>query len=202
MPATLARLLYSLLLYLGSPLIWLRLLWRSRRQPEYLAHLGERWGFYPALADTAPLISLLIALMILSVGATWLLIPIGLAFAALYYFMFRFVIRKWNLKTPGREDSIEALIASSPADDHTPPQRHGKTIILTSGTTGTACGRWSWRGRVAPGSSPSPTSSRPSPSATWWPSRSTSCRHAMRAEKIICLPSPRLPLVRHLSDTR
>jgi N-acetylglucosamine PTS system EIICBA or EIICB component len=33
-----------------------------------------------------------------------LIIPIGLAYAALYYFLFRFVIRKWNLKTPGRED--------------------------------------------------------------------------------------------------
>ncbi|MCY4727049.1 PTS transporter subunit EIIC [Nocardioides sp. STR2] len=33
-----------------------------------------------------------------------LLIPIGLAYAALYYFLFRFVIRKWNLRTPGRED--------------------------------------------------------------------------------------------------
>lgn len=43
-----ARLLYSLILYLASPLIWLRLLWRSRKQPEYLQHLGERWGFYGA----------------------------------------------------------------------------------------------------------------------------------------------------------
>jgi N-acetylglucosamine PTS system EIICBA or EIICB component len=33
-----------------------------------------------------------------------LLIPIGLAYAALYYFLFRFVIRKWNLRTPGREE--------------------------------------------------------------------------------------------------
>lgn len=41
-----ARLLYRLALYLGLPLVWLRLLWRSRRQPEYLQHLGERWGFY------------------------------------------------------------------------------------------------------------------------------------------------------------
>lgn len=41
-----ARLLYCLALYLGLPLVWLRLLWRSRRQPEYLRHLGERWGFY------------------------------------------------------------------------------------------------------------------------------------------------------------
>ena len=43
-----ARLLYSLLFYLATPLIWLRLLWRARRQPEYLQHLGERYGFYPA----------------------------------------------------------------------------------------------------------------------------------------------------------
>ena len=43
-----ARLLYSLLLYLFAPLIWLRLAWRARKQPEYLQNLPERWGFYPA----------------------------------------------------------------------------------------------------------------------------------------------------------
>lgn len=32
------------------------------------------------------------------------LIPVGLAFFAIYYFVFRFVIVKFNLKTPGRED--------------------------------------------------------------------------------------------------
>lgn len=41
-----ARLLYCCFLYLGAPLVWLRLFWRSRRQPEYLRHLGERWGFH------------------------------------------------------------------------------------------------------------------------------------------------------------
>ncbi|MBS1158090.1 MAG: Three-deoxy-D-manno-octulosonic-acid transferase, N-terminal [Proteobacteria bacterium] len=45
-----ARLLYSLLLYLITPLIWLRLLWRARKQPEYLHQLGERYGFYGPLA--------------------------------------------------------------------------------------------------------------------------------------------------------
>jgi glucose PTS system EIICBA or EIICB component len=35
--------------------------------------------------------------------AWWLVIPIGLAFAVIYYFGFRFAIRKWNLATPGRE---------------------------------------------------------------------------------------------------
>jgi PTS system N-acetylglucosamine-specific IIC component len=33
-----------------------------------------------------------------------LIIPIGLAYAVVYYVLFRFVIRKWNLRTPGRED--------------------------------------------------------------------------------------------------
>lgn len=41
-----ARLVYSALLYLLMPLIWLRLLWRGRKQPEYLQDLGERFGFY------------------------------------------------------------------------------------------------------------------------------------------------------------
>ena len=41
-----ARLAYTLLLFLITPLIWLRLLWRGRKQPEYLRHLGERYGFY------------------------------------------------------------------------------------------------------------------------------------------------------------
>ena len=42
-----------------------------------------------------------------------LIIPIGLAYAAVYYFLFRFVIRKWNLKTPGREDDADPASAGS-----------------------------------------------------------------------------------------
>lgn len=45
---TLSRLLYSLLFYLAQPLIWWRLLRRARRQPEYLEHLAERYGYYPS----------------------------------------------------------------------------------------------------------------------------------------------------------
>ncbi|SHI87597.1 PTS system D-glucose-specific IIA component, Glc family /PTS system D-glucose-specific IIB component, Glc family /PTS system D-glucose-specific IIC component, Glc family [Clostridium amylolyticum] len=37
----------------------------------------------------------------------WIVIPVGLVFAVIYYFGFRFAIRKLNLKTPGREDSNE-----------------------------------------------------------------------------------------------
>jgi PTS system N-acetylglucosamine-specific IIC component len=36
----------------------------------------------------------------------WLVV-IGLGYAVVYYFSFRFVIRWWNLKTPGREDEGE-----------------------------------------------------------------------------------------------
>jgi len=44
-----------------------------------------------------------------------LLIPIGLAYGVVYYFLFRFVIRRWNLKTPGRGDDIveEAVPAAT-----------------------------------------------------------------------------------------
>ncbi|MDX8361894.1 glucose-specific PTS transporter subunit IIBC [Cytobacillus sp. IB215316] len=39
--------------------------------------------------------------------AWWLVIVVGLVFSVIYYFGFRFAIRKWNLKTPGREDEDE-----------------------------------------------------------------------------------------------
>lgn len=41
----------------------------------------------------------------------WLVIPVGLVFALIYYFGFRFAIRKFNLMTPGREkdEDIEEL---------------------------------------------------------------------------------------------
>ena len=34
----------------------------------------------------------------------WIIIPVGLVFALIYYFGFRFAIRKFNLMTPGREE--------------------------------------------------------------------------------------------------
>lgn len=43
----------------------------------------------------------------------WIIIPVGLVFAVIYYFGFRFAIRKFNLKTPGREDETEESDSSS-----------------------------------------------------------------------------------------
>ncbi len=39
--------------------------------------------------------------------AWWLVIPVGLCFSVIYYFGFRFAIRKWNLPTLGRERDEE-----------------------------------------------------------------------------------------------
>jgi 3-deoxy-D-manno-octulosonic-acid transferase len=41
------RLIYSILFYLALPLICLRLLWRSRKLPDYRKRISERFGFYP-----------------------------------------------------------------------------------------------------------------------------------------------------------
>ena len=38
---------------------------------------------------------------------TWLIIPLGIAAFVIFYFVFKFAITKWNLKTPGREDDAE-----------------------------------------------------------------------------------------------
>jgi PTS system D-glucosamine-specific IIC component len=45
----------------------------------------------------------------------WLVIPVGLIFAVIYYFGFRFAIKKFNLMTPGREEVTEEEGTSSSA---------------------------------------------------------------------------------------
>lgn len=49
------RALYQLILLLALPLIPFRLLWRGLRQPGYLQHVGERFGWYEG-RPTQPLI--------------------------------------------------------------------------------------------------------------------------------------------------
>ncbi|WP_138759306.1 PTS transporter subunit EIIC [Modestobacter altitudinis] len=59
-----------------------------------------------------------------------LIIPIGLAYAVVYYVLFRFVIRRWNLKTPGREEDAEAVVGST--DDAVAPAATPGTVAPTS----------------------------------------------------------------------
>lgn len=45
---------YRVLMWAAMPLVLLRLVWRSRKQPEYRRHVPERLGFYPrALVEAA-----------------------------------------------------------------------------------------------------------------------------------------------------
>jgi PTS system N-acetylglucosamine-specific IIC component len=41
------------------------------------------------------------------------IIPIGLVYGVVYYFLFRFVIIRWNLRTPGREDDDATIDANN-----------------------------------------------------------------------------------------
>lgn len=66
----------------------------------YLLDVKLGFGFSAGLIDY-------LLNMKLSTNA-WVLIPVGLAFAVVYYVLFRFIIVKFNLKTPGREDDDEA----------------------------------------------------------------------------------------------
>jgi 3-deoxy-D-manno-octulosonic-acid transferase len=45
------RTFYSFALWLLLPYIFVRLAWRARKQPEYLHHIGERFGFYSQHSD-------------------------------------------------------------------------------------------------------------------------------------------------------
>ena len=74
-----SRHLYSLCFYLAQPLVWLRLLWRARKQPEYLHHLGERYACYPARPEGR-----LLWLHVVSVGETRAAEPLIKALLAQY----------------------------------------------------------------------------------------------------------------------
>ncbi len=53
---------------------------------------------------SAGLIDLILSLKAPMALNPWLLLPIGLVFFGVYYVIFRFIITKFGLKTPGRED--------------------------------------------------------------------------------------------------
>ncbi|WP_370295599.1 glucose-specific PTS transporter subunit IIBC [Rossellomorea marisflavi] len=50
----------------------------------------------------------------------WIIIPVGLVFALIYYFGFRFAIRKFNLMTPGREEVTDEDDAPAGTADELP----------------------------------------------------------------------------------
>ncbi len=65
--------------------------------------LGFRAGFCFCAGAT----DLLFSASLPAAAKTWLIIPMGIAAFVVFYFVFKFAITKWNLKTPGREDDQE-----------------------------------------------------------------------------------------------
>ncbi|AEE45541.1 PTS transporter subunit EIIC [Cellulomonas fimi] len=68
-----------------------------------------------------------------------LLVVIGLGYAVVYYFLFRFVITRWNLRTPGREDD-DSLVGADPTADRPERDRLTKDAARTAPPSATAGG--------------------------------------------------------------
>jgi 3-deoxy-D-manno-octulosonic-acid transferase len=73
------RLAYALLWWIATPFVWIRLAWRARRQPGYLAHWRERFGRYAPVEDAPRL-----WIHAVSVGETRAAAPLVDALAARY----------------------------------------------------------------------------------------------------------------------
>ncbi|HEY0804308.1 MAG TPA: PTS N-acetylglucosamine transporter subunit IIBC, partial [Pseudonocardiaceae bacterium] len=41
--------------------------------------------------------------------------PIGIVYGLIYYFLFTWVIKRWNIRTPGREEDVDADVAAGGA---------------------------------------------------------------------------------------
>ena len=63
----------------------------------------------------------------------WMLLVMGVVFFAVYYVLFRLVIKWWNLRTPGREpdDEFEAEQAANLEDDAAPAISGGGVAVAT-----------------------------------------------------------------------
>ena len=65
--------------------------------------LGFRAGFCFSAGAT----DLIFSASLPAAAKTWLILPLGIAAFAVFYFIFLFAIKKFDLKTPGREDDQE-----------------------------------------------------------------------------------------------
>ena len=63
------------------------------------------------------------------------IIPIGLVYGVIYYFLFRFVIIRWNLRTPGREDDDATTDVNNVLVDQ-PDDEPAKTATSTAARVG------------------------------------------------------------------
>lgn len=105
------RVLYSALLYLLTPLILLRLLWRSRELPAYRQRIGERFGFV-----AAPLQPIAVWVHAVSVGETLAALPLIRALIAQHG-----VGRVWvSTTTPTGSERVQALLGDEVLHSYAP----------------------------------------------------------------------------------
>ena len=75
--------------------------------------LGFRAGFVFSAGAT----DLVFSASLPAAANTWLILPLGAAAFIVFYFVFKFAITKWDLKTPGREDDQEGELKIDLAND-------------------------------------------------------------------------------------
>ena len=74
-------------------------------------------GFRAGFCFSAGAMDLLFSASLPAAANTWLILPLGIAAFAIFYFVFKFAITKWDLKTPGREDDQDGEMKIELAND-------------------------------------------------------------------------------------
>ena len=82
-------------------------------------YIANVTGFRAGFSFSGGLIDLIFSASLPAAQKTWLILPLGAAAFAVYYLVFRFMIQKFDLKTPGRED--ESAGENSTADNTAVP---------------------------------------------------------------------------------
>ena len=75
--------------------------------------LGFRAGFCFSAGAT----DLVFSASLPAAANTWLILPLGIAAFVVFYLVFLFAIKKWDLKTPGREDDQDGELKIELAND-------------------------------------------------------------------------------------
>lgn len=93
-----------------------------------VAVLGFRAGF----CFSGGAIDLLFSASLPAAAKTWLILPLGLAAFVSFYVVFRFMIEKFNLPTPGRESGIEEAVQAfnDPANNKSSNYTQQAELIL------------------------------------------------------------------------
>ena len=78
-------------------------------------------GFRAGFSFSAGATDLLFSASLPAAAKTWLIIPLGIAAFIVFYVVFRFMITKFNLKTPGREedDDLDETVVKLANNDYT-----------------------------------------------------------------------------------